>query len=128
MSESISYQHIEVRPIAGYIGAEIGKVDLSRPSARVRTFTLRRPSSSAAAIRSRRRGILQPRSTDLVDHFFAGHQAWGVNPSTWTAGARWPMRPIDQRILERFAAPEMATAPGIFPGAVAISLLRSGSA
>ncbi|HWO10251.1 MAG TPA: TauD/TfdA family dioxygenase [Polyangiaceae bacterium] len=31
MSEPASYQHIEVRPVAGYIGAEIGKVDLARP-------------------------------------------------------------------------------------------------
>jgi taurine dioxygenase len=29
MSESVSYQHIEVRPIAGYIGAEIAKVNLA---------------------------------------------------------------------------------------------------
>jgi taurine dioxygenase len=31
MSQTVSYKDIEVRPIAGYIGAEIGGVDLSRP-------------------------------------------------------------------------------------------------
>ena len=31
MSQAINYNEIEVRPIAGYIGAEIGGVDLSRP-------------------------------------------------------------------------------------------------